>query len=41
MKSEHSQMLIFDTDPSALIDALQQWQAPTVGKWITASQGVN
>ncbi|VVO45093.1 TIGR00730 family Rossman fold protein [Pseudomonas fluorescens] len=41
MKSEHSQMLIFDTDPSALIDALEQWQAPTVGKWITEAQGIN
>ncbi|VVQ14999.1 LOG family protein YvdD [Pseudomonas fluorescens] len=41
MKREHSQMLIFDTDPSALIDALEQWQAPTVGKWISAPQSVN
>ncbi|MDB5980224.1 MAG: Cytokinin riboside 5-monophosphate phosphoribohydrolase [Pseudomonas sp.] len=36
MKTEHSQMLIFNTDPSALIDALEQWQAPTVSKWISA-----
>jgi len=34
MKAEHSEMLIFNTDPSALIDALVQWQAPTVTKWI-------
>lgn len=34
MKTEHSEMLIFNTDPSALIDALEQWQAPTVTKWI-------
>lgn len=34
MKTEHSEMLIFHTDPSALIDALEQWQAPTVTKWI-------
>ena len=34
MKTEHSEMLIFDTDPAALIDALEQWQAPTVTKWI-------
>ncbi|VVO35556.1 TIGR00730 family Rossman fold protein [Pseudomonas fluorescens] len=34
MKAEHSEMLIFNTDPSALIDALEQWQAPTVTKWI-------
>ncbi|HCS44514.1 MAG TPA: TIGR00730 family Rossman fold protein [Pseudomonas sp.] len=41
MKTEHSEMLIFDTDPSVLIDALEQWQAPTVTKWITTSQGAN
>ncbi|RON57786.1 LOG family protein [Pseudomonas frederiksbergensis] len=34
MKTEHSEMLIFDTDPAALIDALEQWQAPSVNKWI-------
>lgn len=34
MKAEHSQMLILDNDPAALIDALEQWQAPTVTKWI-------
>lgn len=34
MKAEHSEMLIFNTDPSALIDALAQWQAPSVTKWI-------
>ncbi|KPH01566.1 LOG family protein [Pseudomonas sp. RIT-PI-q] len=34
MKTEHSEMLIFNTDPCALIDALEQWQAPTVTKWI-------
>jgi hypothetical protein len=34
MKTEHSKMLIFHTDPSALTDALEQWQAPTVTKWI-------
>lgn len=39
MKTEHSQMLIFDTDPSALIDALEQWQAPTVTKWIAPANG--
>jgi uncharacterized protein (TIGR00730 family) len=36
MKSEHSEMLIFNPDPAALIDALEQWQAPTVSKWISA-----
>lgn len=34
MKTEHRDMLIFDTDPAALIDALERWQAPTVTKWI-------
>ncbi len=36
MKSEHSDMLILNPDPAALIDALEQWQAPTVNKWISA-----
>lgn len=36
MKSEHSQMLILNPDPASLIDALDQWQAPTVNKWISA-----
>lgn len=35
MKIEHSEMLIFNADPAALLDALEQWQAPTVTKWIT------
>ena len=34
MKTAHSEMLVFNADPAALIDALEQWQAPTVGKWI-------
>lgn len=34
MKTEHSEMLIFNTDPHALLDALEQWQAPCVTKWI-------
>ncbi|MNP56198.1 hypothetical protein D3C76_1509060 [compost metagenome] len=34
MKTEHREMLLFGTDPAALIDALEQWQAPTVTKWI-------
>ncbi|WP_448108346.1 LOG family protein [Pseudomonas azerbaijanoccidentalis] len=36
MKTEHSEMLVFDTDPAALIDALERWQAPTVTKWIAS-----
>ena len=38
MKREHSEMLIFDTDPSALIDALERWQAPSVTKWIGSTR---
>ncbi|MFJ2688476.1 TIGR00730 family Rossman fold protein [Pseudomonas sp. NPDC087342] len=38
MKTEHSDMLIFNTDPAALIDALEQWQAPTINKWIAPPQ---
>lgn len=34
MKAEHSDMLIFDADPCRLLDTLEQWQAPTVNKWI-------
>jgi len=34
MKVEHSQMLMFNEDPGALIDALEQWQAPVVSKLI-------
>jgi uncharacterized protein (TIGR00730 family) len=34
MKVEHSEMLIFNADPCALLDALELWQAPTVTKWI-------
>ncbi|MGH8412404.1 MAG: LOG family protein, partial [Pseudomonas sp.] len=34
MKVEHSRMLMFNEDPGALIDALEQWQAPMVSKLI-------
>jgi uncharacterized protein (TIGR00730 family) len=34
MKVEHSEMLIYHTDPSVLIDTLEQWQDPIVDKWI-------
>lgn len=34
MKTEHSNMLILNADPGTLIDALEQWRAPVVGKWI-------
>jgi uncharacterized protein (TIGR00730 family) len=36
MRTQHSEMLVYDTDPTALIDALERWQAPTVTKWIGA-----
>lgn len=38
MKREHSEMVMFDSDPVALIDAMEQWQAPTVTKWISADR---
>lgn len=38
MKTEHSEMLIFGTEPAALIDALEQWRAPSVNKWIGPAQ---
>lgn len=34
MKPEHRDMLVFDADPDALLDALAAWQPPTVTKWI-------
>lgn len=34
MKIEHSEMLLLDSDPVVRIDALEQWQASTVTKWI-------
>ncbi|WP_442799674.1 TIGR00730 family Rossman fold protein [Pseudomonas sp. HN11] len=34
MKAEHNQMLIVEDNPGALLDALGQWQAPLVNKWI-------
>lgn len=41
MKTEHRDMLIFNTAPGALIDALEQWQAPSVTKWIGAQPLIN
>ena len=34
MKPEHRDMILFEDDPDALLDALAAWQAPTVTKWI-------
>ena len=34
MKPEHRDMIVFEADPDALLDALAAWQAPTVTKWI-------
>ncbi|MGY2293048.1 LOG family protein [Pseudomonas sp. SDO528_S397] len=34
LKVEHHQMLILQHDPGALLDALEQWQAPVVSKLI-------
>lgn len=35
MKAEHRDMVVIEAQPAALLDALAQWQAPTVTKWIT------
>lgn len=34
MKAEHRDMIVIETVPGALLDALAHWQAPTVTKWI-------
>ena len=34
MRAEHRDMVVIDTDPARLLDALAAWQAPTVSKWI-------
>ncbi len=34
MKAEHRDMIIMQSQPGALLDALAAWQAPTVDKWI-------
>lgn len=34
MKPEHRDMMVFESEPEALLDALSAWQAPTVSKWI-------
>lgn len=34
MRAEHRDMVVLDSDPGRLLDALQSWQAPTVQKWI-------
>lgn len=34
LKAEHRDMVVLEAEPEALLDALTQWQAPTVTKWI-------
>ncbi|CAN5366833.1 TIGR00730 family Rossman fold protein [soil metagenome] len=34
MKKEHRDMVVLETDPARLLDALAIWQHPTVEKWI-------
>jgi uncharacterized protein (TIGR00730 family) len=34
MKAEHRDMIIMQSQPGALLNALAAWQAPTVDKWI-------
>ncbi|WPB57148.1 TIGR00730 family Rossman fold protein [Xylophilus sp. GOD-11R] len=37
MKAEHRDMVVIDSDPASLLEALAVWQAPTVDKWIAPS----
>jgi predicted Rossmann-fold nucleotide-binding protein len=39
MKSAHNDMIVMSADPHQLLDALADWQAPVVNKWITPTQG--
>lgn len=34
MKAEHRDMVVIESDPARLLDALAAWQAPVVDKWI-------
>ncbi|GGX37290.1 putative cytokinin riboside 5'-monophosphate phosphoribohydrolase [Pigmentiphaga litoralis] len=34
LKTEHRDMIVIDADPASLLDALADWKAPTVNKWI-------
>lgn len=34
LKAEHRDMVVIDSDPARLLDALQAWRAPKVTKWI-------
>ncbi len=39
MKSAHNDMIVMSPDPHQLLDALADWQAPVVNKWITPKEG--
>jgi len=34
VRAEHRAMVLADTDPGRLLDAMQRWSPPTVGKWL-------
>src|SRR5262245_6410105 len=34
VRAEHRAMVLADTDPGRLLDAMQRWAPPTVGKWL-------
>jgi uncharacterized protein (TIGR00730 family) len=34
VRAEHRAMVLADTDPRRLLDAMQRWTPPTVGKWL-------
>jgi hypothetical protein len=34
VRAEHREMVLADTDPGRLLDAMQQWVPPKAGKWL-------
>jgi hypothetical protein len=36
IRAEHRTLLLEDSDPERLLDALQKWRPPPTSKWITA-----
>jgi predicted Rossmann-fold nucleotide-binding protein len=34
VRAEHRAMVLADTDPGRLLDAMQRWSPPAVGKWL-------
>ena len=38
LRPTHSEIVVADTDPSALLDRLAAWKAPTVTRWISPGE---